>query len=144
LGFSGALSEAWINPQMNTMALAQTTDGSIWVAADNGAARLRASGASQYFTNISRATAIRPGAGNRVWLGTTDQGLFCWSAGELKRLPDDSLVNETIFALAEDALGQVWVGTQLGLHCYDANFQPKAIPALHTQVKALLVDRHGS
>jgi signal transduction histidine kinase/streptogramin lyase len=45
-------------------------------------------------------------------------------------------------SLAEDRLGQLWVGTTMGLRCYDANFQRKQIPDIHAEVKALLVDRN--
>ena len=59
-------------------------------------------------------------------------------------MPDDSLKKETILALAMDNAGRLWVGTQLGLRCYDANLQRVDILALNTEVPALLVDHQGA
>src|SRR5208283_4635111 len=55
--------------------------------------------------------------------------------------PDDSLKKEFISSVAEDAEGEIWVGTVRDLRCFDAAFQPKQIPPFYGEVKAVLVDR---
>ncbi len=61
----------------------------------------------------------------RVWAGTVEKGLFYWQDGKMNELPDDFLKQHLIFALAEDAQGQIWVGTEVGLRCFSADLKPK-------------------
>ena len=78
-----------------------------------------------------------------MWLGTTDLGLYYWQDGEFHQFPDEKLKKETIFALAVDTLGQLWVGTQLGLHCYERDGRQKQMVPFTTEIRALLLDRQG-
>ena len=71
-------------------------------------------------------------------------GLYSSEQGNIKPFPDATLKKEAIFALASDSHGTLWVGTQAGLRCYDANFiRTDPFPSL-IDVKTLLTDRHGA
>src|SRR6185503_19143904 len=71
------------------------------------------------------------------------QGLHYWEGGKLVRFPDDAMNKLTVFAIAEDLSGRIWIGTPVGLRCFDSRFQPIEALTTYTEVKALLVDRHG-
>jgi ligand-binding sensor domain-containing protein len=76
-------------------------------------------------------------------LGTPHLGLYYWRDGTITNFPDNTLKQAIIFAIAEDAEGQLWLGTEYGLRCYNGNFQSNSIPEISNEVRALLVDHHG-
>ena len=135
----------WVTPIMNVLSVRELRDGSLWVAADSGAARFtdRSTNANVIADQIGSVTVVCEGSQGRVWLGTSERGLYYWEQGRLMPFPDASLQSASIRAVAEDVSGQLWVGTSAGLRCYDAKFQPKEIPAFYTEVKALLADPRG-
>ena len=49
---------------------------------------------------------------------------------DARSLQDDSLKQHLVFAIAEDAEGQIWVGTEVGLRCYSADLKPKGDSAV--------------
>ncbi len=79
----------------------------------------------------------------RVWLGTGEHGLFYWADEKMVPVPDDFLKSRNIFSLAAEADGRIWIGTELGLRCCDANGQPQPAPAVSSEIDALLIDHHG-
>jgi ligand-binding sensor domain-containing protein len=81
-------------------------------------------------------------ASGRVWLGTTEAGLFHMEDGKLVQFSDDYLKKRHLFALAFDADGALFVGSELGLRCYDAQGRLREISPQISQIESLLVDRH--
>jgi ligand-binding sensor domain-containing protein len=79
-----------------------------------------------------------------IWLGTARRGLFYWRDGTLTRFPDPALDESIIRAIAEDQAGQLWIGTQAGPICYDAQSRRKEIAFPRNAVTALLLDARGS
>ncbi len=145
-GFSTIDGTPWVNPIMNVSAVREFRDRHLWVAADNGAAQFtsRSANALVVADQIGSVTAVCEGARGRVWLGTSERGLYYHDQNGLSQFPDTSLHGKVIRALTKDASGQIWVGTSTGLRCYDADFQPRAIPPSGTEVRALLTDRRGA
>ncbi len=81
----------------------------------------------------------------RVWLGTTGRGLFYSKNGVLTNFSDPLVEKLTIRALVEDKGGNLWIGTEKGLLCYDTNFQRrKDVPFPWYETRALLADRQGA
>jgi PAS domain S-box-containing protein len=80
----------------------------------------------------------------RCWLGTADQGLFCWQDDTLARVSDPVLDDAIFTAISEDREGNLWFGTSTGLHSYNSDLEPLDTAFLGNQVNALLVDREGS
>ncbi len=97
----------------------------------------------RFFSEAERRVGHVEDAHHRIWLGTAEQGLFYWQAGQIKSFPDGALKTKAIFAVAVDAQGRIWVGTQAGVQCYDSNFARHDLVQTSTDVKDLLVDRHG-
>ncbi|MGA2747500.1 MAG: two-component regulator propeller domain-containing protein [Verrucomicrobiota bacterium] len=135
----------WVNPQMRVGALREDSSGAFWVGAGSGLGRCfrGSTNGSAFLGQLSGISAICEDARHRIWLGTTDEGLFCWDQGQIKPFPDASLKKKAIFALASGLDGRLWVGTQADLHCYDTNLaRTEPIPTL-IDIKALLADQHG-
>jgi signal transduction histidine kinase/streptogramin lyase len=144
-GFSTPEGEPWMTPTMNVRAIREAGDGSVWVGSDLVTARWVGGEINQThsYSDVPGVWTVCEGTGGRVWLGTVEHGLYYWQAGKVTAFPDETLAKDSVTALVEDRLGQLWVGTRMGLRCYNANFQPIAIPRLFAEVKALLVDRNG-
>ncbi|MBK9990177.1 MAG: response regulator [Verrucomicrobia bacterium] len=87
---------------------------------------------------------ITKGRSGRIWIGTSDDGVFYWENGRLTGLPDKSLRKNIIQSIAEDSRGFLWVSTaNNGLHCYDRDLAPVALPSGPISTTALLIDAHG-
>jgi ligand-binding sensor domain-containing protein/signal transduction histidine kinase len=143
--FSPVTNVNWVDRNMDVHSIWEDNNAVVWVTAQAVAGRLvkGATNETSFGNTISDGMAIGSGSGGRVWMGTARHGLYYWQDGKLNLFPDDSLNQNIIFAVAEDSTGQIWVGTEHGLHCYDANFQHKEIGDAHFEVRALLADRHG-
>jgi PAS domain S-box-containing protein len=79
----------------------------------------------------------------RFWYGMADNGVYYWQAGALHQLDAAAMGDKSPLAITEDHEGNIWIGTTVGLFAYDASLRPKTIPALWSEVRALLVDRQG-
>ena len=55
----------------------------------------------------------------RVWAGTRDEGLFQLQENRFQPAPGAKILGQKIFALFEDRGGQLWVGAQNGLGCWN-------------------------
>ena len=98
----------------NINAIAQTTDGYVWVGTEAGLLRF----------DGTRAVPFQPGRGQRLpgsaviellatgdgglWIGTSN-GLASWKDGRLVSYPEFS--GDDVATLFEDTKGTVWVGT---------------------------------
>jgi ligand-binding sensor domain-containing protein/signal transduction histidine kinase len=144
-GFGSYEKEPWGNPWMEVTAIRELSDGSVWVGAAKSSVRWIPGNAAKTYTNdqVVGINVVVEGKGGRVWLGTSSQGLWLWENGKMRAFPDPALMRRNIKSLAEDALGQIWVGTDQGLRCYDSALRPVATSNLNIDVCALLLDRHG-
>jgi PAS domain S-box-containing protein len=135
----------WVNPAMGVGVILEGSDGWSWVGAGGGAGRCFEgdTNGSAFFSQPRNVSAMCEDAQHRIWLGTADDGLFYWQSGQIKPFPDAALKHRAIFAVAVDAHAQLWVGTQAGVYCYDANFVRHDLVPTSAEIKALLADRHG-
>jgi signal transduction histidine kinase/streptogramin lyase len=148
--FFSATNVSWVNRSMDVRSIQEDSNGFVWVAAQTVTGRF-AKGATNEMSFSSRESgnevsdgmSLCCGSNGRVWIGTVRRGLYYWQDGKLTLFPDDSINQSIIFAVAEDSAGQIWIGTDGGLRCYDARLQRKEIGDPHFEVRALLVDRHG-
>jgi ligand-binding sensor domain-containing protein/signal transduction histidine kinase len=149
--FSPVRNVSWVDRNMDVRSIREDSNAIVWVAAQTVTGRFVKGATNELsFSNrasgneVSDGMSVCIGSEGRVWMGTVRRGLYYWQDGKITRFPDDSLNQSIIFAVAEDFAGQIWVGTENGLRCYDANFQRKKIgDPLFDEVRALLVDRHG-
>jgi ligand-binding sensor domain-containing protein len=107
-------------PQNSVRAMAQTSDGYMWVGNDDGVVRF--DGAR--FVSFGLREGLNSGPvqtlfGDRagaLWIGTAGGGLTCWKGGKFTNYTmRDGLPADSITALAEDGEGRLWVGTEAGL-----------------------------
>jgi ligand-binding sensor domain-containing protein/signal transduction histidine kinase len=57
---------------------------------------------------------------HRLWLGTDGGGVVCFDGkGYHRYTQEDGLATDRVFALAEDSLGTVWIGTSSGVSAFD-------------------------
>ena len=95
--------------------------GGLWMA-------FNAAGLSYWTTNsmqdfaigrFSNAWCVLADREGRVWAGTLGEGLFQLQDDRFAPVPEADILGPRIFALFEDHAGQVWVGTQNGLGCWN-------------------------
>jgi ligand-binding sensor domain-containing protein/signal transduction histidine kinase len=144
--FGATDAYGWSQFGKNVLTIRQTSDNAIWAGLETGLLRVVPgnTNATSFFETIPNCTSIYEDHSGRVWLGTAHLGLYCWRKEKLTSFPDDNLKKAIVFAIAEDSQGNLWLGTEYGPRCYNANFQSNSIPELYNEVRALLVDRHGT
>ncbi|MBC8096985.1 MAG: hypothetical protein H7Y43_14355 [Akkermansiaceae bacterium] len=138
--------ERWNQPGISATVIHEGRDGVIWTAGEFGLGRWAESDPVTRFSDLAKTgivLSLAEDRSGRIWVGTVEHGLFYWENNQLLRLPDDTLNKRNIFALAADPQGRIWVGTGQGLLCYDSKGQPIEIPPVYSEIKSLLVDRHG-
>ncbi len=144
--FSFCGKDEWGGASQNVHSLIETADGAICITGENQSGRLTTNNTYEIFTGLDGfdVTSICEGANGRIWLGTSRHGLFYWQNGVVAKFPDNVLDDRIIRSLAEDKQGSIWVGTETGLFCYDAQFQKKPLPYPWYETRALLVDHNGA
>ena len=140
----------WGGRDLDVKSMIEARDGVVWIAAERLAARftegtnfvpiLGATNGDAYCD----VTSLLEDSRGRIWLGTAKRGIYRWQAGKLAKMSDVSLDQRIIFAMAEDHEGQIWLGTELGLICCNSNLEVMPAAPLTTEIRALLVDRHGA
>ena len=113
-------------PGNNVQALMVGSDDRVWVATEGGGISVL-DAQRQAFTHYRKATRPELGSddiwsfasqGDAVWFGTYDGGLHRMDLkGRIRRytMAQDGLPSDTVLALAVDAGGVLWIGTDAGL-----------------------------
>ena len=128
---------------LDVHSILETSDHSVWLAAQTQLARLSKERLFQTI-NDKDTTALLQDSKGRIWIGTAHRGLFWWKNGILTQFPGHDVDNQEIRALAVDTNGWIWIGTDWGPVCYDSNFVRKDFPSPWYPTRALLVDREGT
>ena len=104
-------------PQSQVSALAQDREGYLWVGTWGGLARFNGSEFRNFFmedglysTRIQELLAASDGT---LWVATV-AGVSCWQNHRLEKLADPAVRTVRCRALAEDARGRIWIGTDNG------------------------------
>ncbi len=131
---------------MNVHGVQETSDGSIWLGGRNGIVGLIGGKTNQPFldSQMGEVLAVYEDPQHRVWFGSVEKGLYYWESGKLNAFPDRALIGNTIRAIAMDQDGRLWVGTSMGLHCYNRAFERADALTYPSEVQALLADQHGA
>lgn len=107
-------------PQDRVRALAQTSDGYLWVGTDDGVARFDgirfvSYGLPEGLPSGPVRTLFGDSHGS-LWIGSVGEGLIRWQGGRFTTFTmANGLPSDSISALAEDNEGRLWVGTDAGL-----------------------------
>jgi len=134
---------------MNIRTLFEAEDGALWLVAQRQVSRITRGGdyAEIYGTSGNGDINILCGyldPSGRIWFGTADNGVSYFEAGKVTAFPDPSLAEAPIHSIVTDHEGQIWIGTPVGLRCYDSHFRQRVIPPLPDEIDALFVDRRGT
>ena len=153
-------------------ALGCDTTGRLWVGSDGGGlvwrdailGRFRAAGSTFRPATLrpeERIRALHIDHNGRIWVATHDSGVIALdtarhTARQFRRdLSANSLSDDSIFSLAEDSAGKIWIGTASGLDRLDpdsgrveqfgARLRATGVPNdAALKVNALLVDARGT
>ncbi len=130
-GTVGTLPNNWIS------ALARDAAGRLWVGTDGGGLVWRDSELSRFQPPsaiggqaipdpTARVRALYVDRNGRIWVATRNAGVYLLDTARKQsrqfrhqEANPESLSDDSIFALAEDASGQIWIGTQSGLDRLD-------------------------
>jgi PAS domain S-box-containing protein len=143
---TSAADIGWMHPGNTVTAIHSNPDGTILVATDEGLGQYVTADPPRSTFDRQRPTvrSIHEDPQHRVWLVTTNDGVWYRDNGEWRRFPDDSLRQDQPSVAVADREGRVWVGTNVGLRCYGPDFKRRQIPGFTQDVKDLLVDHLGT
>ncbi len=141
-------------PQNSIKAIAQTTDGYLWLATQAGIVRFDGVRFTVFNTantpaltnsNVMALLAARDGS---LWIGTYGGGLTRSKDGTFTTYTTrDGLAHDVVFALCEDAKGNLWIGTHGGglSRWRDGRFTTLSTKngLSHNFVRAIHEDRRG-
>src|SRR5262249_41840729 len=128
-------NDLWKEHNGGVISIKEIRDGALWVGTSEGTARWVKDNFKETFfdTDLKYVSSFTEDSKGRVWIGTTEQGLFYWQKGTILPFPDEFFKKEKriIFCVVEDQQGNIWVGTQAGLRCYNPDFTLKEIPPFY-------------
>jgi diguanylate cyclase (GGDEF)-like protein len=105
-------------PQSQVTCVAQDAEGYIWAGTWGGLARFNGDRFTNYFVQdglpSSRIHDLFVDKDHVLWIATA-AGLACWQGHHLSAVIDRAVNTVRCRALAEDAEGHLWVGTDAGL-----------------------------
>ena len=112
-------------------AVAQTSDGYIWAGTYSGLYRYDGYKFEQMNLDerISNVTQLYVDSKGKLWIGTNDSGIACYSPGDgsIKFYStEDGLPNNAIRAMCEDGEGNLYIGTVTQLCLITADGQAKS------------------
>ena len=123
--FSPVGDSLWRQPNMEANTILEARDGSLWTSANEGLGHWVPQNSNGsffwgYTNTLGIVLSFCEDASGRIWMGTTEQGLFYWRDGKLNAVPEEPVLKKNIFALAAEGTNRIWVGTDSGLrYCAD-------------------------
>ena len=116
-------------PHNSVTAIAQTTDGYLWIGTEEGLARFDGvrfvifDKENTPGLRSNQITALAADAENTLWIATAGGGLSKLSHGKFRNFSTrDGLSSDTILSLYKDGRGCLWIGTDgQGLNCLRNN-----------------------
>jgi signal transduction histidine kinase/ligand-binding sensor domain-containing protein len=114
-------------PNNSVTAVLQTSDGYLWVGTQSGlvkfdGASFKPVGLYGATNSALRITDMCEDWQNRIWIGTEQLGLFCYSNGITRRIGASGNITSPITALALGENDDLWVGTRKGLGLWNGRF----------------------
>ena len=153
-----------VMPQTSVKALMKDSRGNVWIGTWNeGLYRLSPDGTVHAYPRMNErksAHVIYEDSRHRIWVGSWGEGLFMlrnpyeperttWERYTNDPADPSSLSHDIVYSIAEDAAGNLWVGTCRGVGLFDESAQNfDNIYSLGTdthiqEVTSLMTDRRG-
>ena len=113
-------------PTSEANALAQTSDGFIWIGSYSGLVRYDGNSFYRFdsTTGIASVVSLFVDSSDRLWIGTNDNGLALYSDGEFTFFNSGTeLEASSVRAIVEDDSGNILVGTTAGLYYIDTRME---------------------
>ena len=105
-------------PTSEANAIAETSDGFIWIGSYSGLVRYDGNTFERIASNngLGSVVSLFVDSKDRLWIGTNESGLALMEQGEFKFwAEDDGIDGVKITAIAEDESGSIYVGTTSGI-----------------------------
>lgn len=118
----------------------EDTAGNLWVAlADRGLMCIDVFGNVTEKLRSAKVMKMILGSGNHIWIGTQEQGVFCFSE-KGDKLHSYKPRNDMARALCQDFEGNIWVGYRSGL----SKINPSSGEIIHYEEKSDNVEMSGN
>ncbi|GHU93373.1 hybrid sensor histidine kinase/response regulator [Bacteroidia bacterium] len=139
----------------------QDKDGYIWIATNDGLCRYDGYQLKTYKTNLyapellssNKLTAIAEDGNHNLWIGTANGlNILHKITGKITQPDNKNLRGNNVQAILTTKDNQVWVGTNAGLHRYDAKNKTfisnedigAGYPLQTSDIKSLIEDSEGN
>lgn len=117
-------------PTSEANAIVETAEGSLWIGSYSGLIRYDGSTFERMdsTSGIASVVSLYVDSKNRLWIGTNDSGLaMIYRDEETHYKKAEGLNSASVHAITEDAKGNVYVGTMIGMAIVDASGEMRAI-----------------
>lgn len=112
-------------PSNSVLDVVQDSQGTIWAATDWGLCRY-VNGTWSFFQQeedglpANSLSCLAVDSLDRIWVGTVSDGIGVFDGSDWTYLNDSNspIVTEGVSSITHDHRGWVWIGTELGLHCW--------------------------
>lgn len=144
--FSPLGDQRWSRVGLNATCVLEIEEGKVWTGTERGCGYWLPKNPSESWFLEEGAVPVLclcRDAKGQLWRGTAQCGVARRVGDKWIPLDDPVLLARNVFSLAVDQEEQVWMGTEMGLRCYDKNGVLKKIPEVASDIRALLVDSHG-
>ena len=114
-------------PSDEANTITQTRDGYLWIGSYSGLMRFN----GQVFQTmkdindqmISRVRCLYEDSKHRLWIGTTNDGAYCYENGLIRQTDSIRATNQR--AITEDKEGRILIGAAEGVAIYDGRSPPE-------------------
>lgn len=121
--------------------------GDVFALTNDGLLQWRPGGEWQEHLRGQNLVSVTEDGNGNLWLGTVGQGVLRWRAGQAESFQiKPGALDNIVYAMTSDALGQLWAGTHGGLYQFSAGqfvrHEDTGLP--NNFVIALHPDREGN
>ena len=135
-------------PSSEANAIAQTSDGFIWIGSYSGLVRYDGNSFERMNegTGITSVTCLYADSADRLWIGTNESGVFLMQDNEIQDFDGGERLAETsVRSITEDKDGRIYIGTTDGITVAEPDLTSHlmADPASQVFVNSLCFDAEG-
>ncbi len=116
-------------PTSEANAIAQTSEGFIWIGSYGGLVRYDGNGFDRIkIDGITGVKSLYTDSQDRLWIGSTNNGVAMMKNGDIRYFgEDDGMVTGAVQAISEDSSGNIYIASKCGLLIIDKDLHVKTI-----------------